>query len=139
MCYKEWGRRTIFEDMKMEMGWDVFIFNWRIITLQYCVGFCYTATGISHKSTYVPSLLNFYPTPLGCHRALSWAPCDIQQLPISYHVRKKKQILYMNAYINIWNLEKWYRWIHLQGKNRDADISGRRRGWYELRGEHWSI
>ena len=25
-----------------------------------------------------------YPTPLGHHRALSWAPCAIQQLPTSY-------------------------------------------------------
>ena len=28
-----------------------FIFNWRIITLQYCVGFCHT-TRISHKCMY---------------------------------------------------------------------------------------
>ena len=30
-------------------------FNWRIITLQYCVGF-------GHRDTYVPSLLNISPT-----------------------------------------------------------------------------
>ena len=35
-----------------------FIFNWRIITLQYCVAFCYTSTWISHKYTYVPTLVN---------------------------------------------------------------------------------
>ena len=57
-----------------------FIFNWRMIALQYCVGFCHTRW-IIHKYTYVPSLLNlplpppFHPTPLGCHRAPGWAPC----------------------------------------------------------------
>ena len=32
-----------------------FIFNWRIIALRYCVGFCHPATWISHRYTYVPS------------------------------------------------------------------------------------
>ena len=35
-----------------------FIFNWRIIPLQYCVGFCHTSAWVSHKYTRVPSLLN---------------------------------------------------------------------------------
>ena len=42
---------------------NVFIFNWRIINLHYCVGFCHTSTWISHSYTYVPSLLNLPPTP----------------------------------------------------------------------------
>ena len=25
-----------------------------------------------------------------------------------------------------WNLEKWYRWTHLQSRNRDADVENRR-------------
>ena len=33
-------------------------FNWRIIALQNFVVFCQTSTWISHKCTYVPSLLN---------------------------------------------------------------------------------
>ena len=46
--------------------------NWRIIALQYCDGFCHVSTWISHRYTYVSSLLNLppHPTPLGCHRAL---------------------------------------------------------------------
>ena len=50
-----------------------FIFNWRIIALQYCVAFCHTLTWIIHRYTYVPSLLNTpsisypIPIPLGCH------------------------------------------------------------------------
>ena len=36
-----------------------FFFNWRIIALQNCVGFCQTSTWISHKYIYGPSLLTF--------------------------------------------------------------------------------
>ena len=32
-------------------------FNWRIIALQYHVGLCHTSTQISHRYTYVLSLL----------------------------------------------------------------------------------
>ena len=35
-----------------------FIFNWRIIVLQCCIGFCHTTTCISYKNTYIPSLLS---------------------------------------------------------------------------------
>ena len=31
-----------------------FFFNWRLITLQYCSGFCHTLTWISHGCTSVP-------------------------------------------------------------------------------------
>ena len=54
-----------------------FIYNWRIIVLQYCVGFCSMSTWTSHSYIYVPphflepsSHLPLHPTPLGCHRAL---------------------------------------------------------------------
>ena len=40
---------------------NLLIFNWRIIALQCCVGFCHTSTRISHRYTYVPSLLNLPP------------------------------------------------------------------------------
>ena len=35
-----------------------------------------------------------------------------------------KQISYINAYM--WNLEKWYRWTGLQGRNRDTDVKNKR-------------
>ena len=41
---------------------NLFIFNWRIIALQYYIGFCHTATWIRHTYSYVPSLLNLPPT-----------------------------------------------------------------------------
>ena len=37
------------------------IFNWRIISLQYCVDFCHTTMWFSHRYTYVPSLFNLPP------------------------------------------------------------------------------
>jgi len=40
----------------------LYIFNWKIIALQYWFHFCHTSTWISHRSTYVPSLLNLPPT-----------------------------------------------------------------------------
>ena len=46
------------------------IFNWRLITLQYCGGFCHTFTWISHGCTCVPhsdpsSYLPPHPIPQG--------------------------------------------------------------------------
>ena len=44
-----------------------FFFNWRIIALQYCVGFCHMSVWISHRYTFVPSLWHLPPTshPVG--------------------------------------------------------------------------
>ena len=33
---------------------------------------------------------------------------------------RENQILCINTYI--WNLEKWYWWIYLQGRSGDADV-----------------
>ena len=54
---------------------NLFIFSWRIIALQYCVGFCQTSTWFSHRFTYVPFLLKLPPQPthLGCFNALVWS------------------------------------------------------------------
>ena len=35
-------------------------FNWRMIALQHCIGFCHISTWISHRYMYVRSLLNPY-------------------------------------------------------------------------------
>ena len=77
-------------------------FNWRIIALQCCIGFCHTITPISHNYIYIYIHIYIYthihiyiylhtslPTypqshPLGQHRALGWAPDVIHQLPTSY-------------------------------------------------------
>ena len=51
-------------------------FNWRLITLQYCGGFCHTLTWISHGCTCVPhpeppSLLRPHPIPQRSPSALA--------------------------------------------------------------------
>ena len=38
-------------------------FNWRILTLQCCIGFCHTTTWNSLKYTYISSFLNLPPLP----------------------------------------------------------------------------
>ena len=39
------------------------IFNWRAISLWYCVCFCQTSAWINHRHNSVPSLLNLPPPP----------------------------------------------------------------------------
>ena len=55
----------------------LFIFtSWRLITLQYCSGFCHTLTWISHGSyMYSPSHLPLYPIPLGLPSAPGPSTC----------------------------------------------------------------
>ena len=61
----------------------LFTFNWRIIALQYCVGFCHISAWISHRYTYVPSLLktSLCLPPIRNSRLLqsTWL-----ELPVSY-------------------------------------------------------
>ena len=70
----------------------IIFIGWRLISLQYCSGFCHTLTWISHGFTCVPhpeppSHLPPHPIPLGHPNA---PPAPIQ---------------YTNTYI--WNLERW--------------------------------
>ena len=57
-----------------------FFFSWRLITLQYCSGFCHTLTWISHGFTCVPhpeppSHLPPHPIPLGHPSAPALSTC----------------------------------------------------------------
>ena len=64
----------------------LFIFNWRIIALQYRVGFCHTSAWISHRYTCPlplepPSHLPLYPIPPGCYRAQFESPESCSKFP----------------------------------------------------------
>ena len=60
-----------------------FVFNWKIFALQRCAGFCHMSTWISHRYTYVPSLLNL---PLTSHPIppLYFVTEHPAELPASY-------------------------------------------------------
>ena len=66
-----WSLRTAFFFLFVFFFFFSFIFiSWRLITLQYCSGFCHTLTWVSHGFTCVPhpdppSLLPPHPIPLG--------------------------------------------------------------------------
>ena len=54
--------------------------SWRLITLQYCSGFCHTLTRISHSFTCIPhpdppSHLPLHPIPLGLPSAPGLSTC----------------------------------------------------------------
>ena len=58
----------------------IIFISWRLITLQYCSGFCHTLTWISHGFTCVPhphppSRLPPHPIPLGHPRAPAPSIC----------------------------------------------------------------
>ena len=54
--------------------------SWKLITLQYCSGFCHTLTRISHGFTCIPhpdppSHLSLHPIPLGLPSAPGPSTC----------------------------------------------------------------
>ena len=65
----------------------IFFFNWSVVAIQCHVGFCYTKKWIFYMYTYVRSLLGMplipHPTPLGHHKALSWAPYAYSMLSLA--------------------------------------------------------
>ena len=77
------GTRKRLSEEKETLGYSffffftllLFYFIWRIITLQYCNGFCHTSTLISHEytavsPTWIPLPTPSHPNPLGCPSAL---------------------------------------------------------------------
>ena len=81
-----WSKPSIFlaflsKEMKCFFFFFKFIFiSWRLITLQYCSGFCHTLTWISHGFTCVPhpepcSRLPPHPIPLGQPSAPAPSTC----------------------------------------------------------------
>ena len=97
-CLKQFIRYVVYFYSKFEYSWvsfflsvseTVFFFfpiifiSWRLITLQYCNGFCHTLTWLSHGFTCVPhpdpsSHLPPHPIPLGHSSAPAPSTCLLQ-------------------------------------------------------------
>ena len=60
-----------------------FFLHWSIIAIQYCVNFYCIMKCISYMCAYISSLWPLTSHHLGHHRALSWVPCALQQVPTS--------------------------------------------------------
>ena len=98
-----------------------FIFiSWRLITLQYCSGFCHTLTWISHGVTCIPhpnppSHLPLYLIPLGLSSAPGPSTCLMHHFQCNtFKIRpgrtlmhSRLSILYAFSTYNIFNL-KWF-------------------------------
>ena len=79
----------------------------------------------------------------------NWVICRNVDGPKDCHTEwikseREKQISYINSYT--WNLEKWYRWTGLLGRNRDTDVENKRmdtkggkQGWGDGGGMNWEI
>ena len=80
---------------------NLFIFNWRIIALQYCVGFCHTS--MNQPSVYIcapflspASHLPAHPTPLGCHRAP-----NLSSVSHTANFHWLSNFIYSNVYVSV--------------------------------------
>ena len=72
--YPRWDFQRVKQFLKIL---SLSIFDWRIIALQYCFGFCHISTWVSHRCIYIyrlplepPSRLPPHLPHLGCYRAL---------------------------------------------------------------------
>ena len=74
--FKWWKERTHHQEYStqqdshsdfLSLFFKSIYFNWRLITLQYCSGFCHTLTWISHGCTCVPPSQTPLPPPSPSH------------------------------------------------------------------------
>ena len=70
----------------------------------------YNGILFSHKKQWIWVSYSEVDEPRACYT--EWSRSE-----------REKQILYINTYM--WNLEKWYRWIYLQIRNRDTDVENK--------------
>ena len=72
---------------------------------------------LSHKNKQKCAICRDADRPRHCHT--EWSKSE-----------REKQISYINSCM--WNLEKWYRWSHLQGRNNDCSYQSSAEGYDPL-------
>ena len=83
----------------------------------YCLSCLLSKTSFPHMEYYS-----------AIKKEWNWVICRDVDGPREYHrewskSEREKQILYINAYM--WDLEKWYRWTVLQGRNWETDVENK--------------
>ena len=137
------GRPRDAKLMKVDVYYMIFIYfyffpiifiNWRLITLQYCSGFCHTLTWISHGVTCIPhpdppSHLPLHPIPLGLPSAPGLSTCLMHPAWVGdlYMIfRKKRNSLFIAQVQMVKEIETPWIYSHENGKIRDfTDKPGR--------------
>ena len=79
-CNLSFHLNRVFHKTKLFNFFSFIFISWRLITLQYCSGFCHTLTWISHGFTWIPhpdppSHLPLHPIPLGLPSAPGPSTC----------------------------------------------------------------
>ena len=80
--------------------------TWMSINRWMDKGVGYTQRTVSHKKEWTWVICRDTDGTRACHT--EWSKSD-----------REKQVSYIDAYT--WEREKWFRWIYLQDRNRDAD------------------
>ena len=84
--YHQQCLRVLFSSHLLQHFYLWIFFNWRIITLQCCVGFCHTTMEIRPNYVYPvhlePAPLS-HPTPLGHHRGPGWLLLLCSSFPLA--------------------------------------------------------
>ena len=75
---------------------------------------------IHHTHTHTRIYLSQKKEPI-------WISCSEVDEPRACYTQWSKSEKDLISYISeyIWNLEEWYWWTYLQGRNRDADVENR--------------
>ena len=82
-------------------------FNWRLITLQYCSGFCLTLTWISHGCTCVPH--PEHPLPPSPSHLSGSSQCTSPEHPVScIELGLVKNLYFGPEYSSMWIFKIWY-------------------------------
>ena len=127
-CGKVWWEFLFFKFFSF-----IFI-SWRLITLQYCSGFCRTLTWISHALTCVP-----HPIPLGLPSAPARSTCLVhptwagdlfhpwlyicfyailsEHSTLTFSHRVPKSVLYICVYFSVLHIGLYIWWGFLKWIN----------------------